>query len=200
MTDDLKSEKQEMRRHMKALREEFTGEARRKADEAVWRKIFALPEFKASRTVFAYASFGTEIDTNVFLRTCLDSGKELFLPKVTGKEMAFKRVKNLSDLIPGVWGIPEPDASWETADLTEDFAGSFCLIPGLAFDRDCHRLGYGGGYYDRTFAGCSGIYFLAAAYSFQVVPQVPVCSRDLRASAVVTEEECITLKDKDFHR
>lgn len=201
MTHDLNAEKWELRRQMKALRQEFTGETRRRADEAIWRQIYALPEFERCRKVLAYASFGTEIDTSAFLQTCLDLGKELFLPKVTGEHMAFRRVKCLADLIPGVFGIREPDASCETADLSgEDFAGCFCLMPGLAFDRACHRLGYGGGYYDRTLSGCRDVFCCAAAYSFQIVQRVPVCEQDLRVSAIVTEDEYILFREKDIHR
>ncbi|MDD6221514.1 MAG: 5-formyltetrahydrofolate cyclo-ligase [Lachnospiraceae bacterium] len=191
MIHDLKAEKTELRRQMKALRAGFTGAARKKADEAVWRQVLALPAFEACETVFGYASFGTEIDTGKFLQACLDAGKRLFLPKVTGKQMIFRRVEDLACLVPGVWGIREPDESCEAAEPDKDFAGSFCLMPGLAFDRMCHRLGYGGGYYDRTFAGEPAVYFCAAAYSFQIADHVPADGRDIKVSVIVTEKEVI---------
>lgn len=178
---------------MKAARAAFAGEERRKADEEIWRKVVSLPEYTASGRVFAYASFGSEIDTGRFLRRCLADGKELYLPRVTGKEMVFRRVRDLGVLVPGVFGIPEPDESCEAADLYAGTAAEkFVLMPGLAFDRERRRLGYGGGYYDRTFADCTDFFFCAAAYQIQIVGQVPAEEWDLKASVILTENETIS--------
>lgn len=185
----MSEEKKLLRKQMKEARAAFTGAGRAQADQAIWQKILALPQFTESPRVFAYASFGSEINTWPFLKSCLAYGKELYLPKVAGSTMIFRHVKDLSQLVPGVWGIPEPSESCPAADMTNLSKTSFVLMPGLAFDRQRRRLGYGGGYYDRTFADCTGFFFCAAAYDFQITDRVPTESWDLKASVIITESE-----------
>lgn len=138
----------------------------------------------------AYVSFGAEFDTGAFIADLRARGKQLVLPRVDRDTRALK-LYTVHDpdqeLVPGVWGIREPrvDVCPEVAPAAVDFV----LVPGVAFTARCERLGYGGGYYDRlihTFAGRPAL--VAAAYSLQIVPELPVTPSDQKVDIVITED------------
>jgi 5-formyltetrahydrofolate cyclo-ligase len=91
------------------------------------------------------------------------------------------------DLAAGVWGIREPHA--ERCPETPASQIELVLVPGVAFTSRCERLGYGGGYYDGFIRslGAPGPRLVAAAFSLQVLPQLPVSDRDQRVDLVLTE-------------
>ena len=97
------------------------------------------------------------------------------------------------DLLPGVWGIREPDpARCREASIEEI---DFILVPGVAFDASGGRLGYGGGFYDRLLGHARpGVPKVAGAFSLQVVAAVPVEDHDCRVTTLVTETETIPFR------
>ena len=98
----------------------------------------------------AFVSYDSEISVEDILTDALHVGKKLYLPKVIGEEIVFFRVRSLSELERGYKGIPEPITLDEPYILEkESFEKTLMLMPGVAFDSFCHRLGYGGGFYDR---------------------------------------------------
>jgi 5-formyltetrahydrofolate cyclo-ligase len=139
-------------------------------------------------TVLSYAGFGSEIDTLPFNRALLQRGLALVLPRVdrAAGGLVLHRVRDLAtDLVPGVWGIPEPDpgrcATVSPAEV------DWVLLPGLAFDRHGGRLGYGGGYYDRLLPRLPPLKRIAAAFQCQIVEAVPRGPYDLGMDLVITE-------------
>ena len=140
--------------------------------------------------VLGYASFGSEIDTRPWLEGVLDGGRALVLPRIDreARRLALHQVRDLgADLVPGVWGIAEPDPMrCPTASLAEI---DFVLVPGLVFDPEGGRIGYGAGYYDRLLGAWPAPLppLVSAAFELQVVPSVPVLATDHRVDLVVTE-------------
>lgn len=142
-----------------------------------------------ANTVLAYASFGEEVDTSSFLRTVLESGKRLMLPRVDKAKgaLALYEVRNLDDdLVAGQWGIREPRP--DPARLRTLREADFVLTPGLAFDPAGNRLGYGKGYYDRLFGDCPGAspFRMALAFDCQLVESVPAGVTDVRLDSIIT--------------
>jgi len=140
--------------------------------------------------VLGYASFGSELDTLPFLEAVLADGRTLALPRIdrAARRLALHHVRNLeADLRPGVWGIPEPDPARCRAATPGEI--DFVLVPGLVFDPEGGRIGYGAGYYDRLFRDWPEPLplLVAAAFDLQVVPAVPVLLTDHRVDVVVTE-------------
>lgn len=93
----------------------------------------------------AYADYNHEVITRYIIEQAWKDGKEVAVPKVFGKDMVFYKLTDFSQLESGYFGIPEPKedgetVSWETAMM---------VMPGVAFDVNCNRVGYGGGFYDR---------------------------------------------------
>ena len=139
--------------------------------------------------MLAYLSFGTEFQTDPFIQTLRARGCTLALPKVqreTRRLQIYRVADPLSDTVAGVWGIREPDPSrCELASLDDIDA---VLVPGVAFTRECNRLGYGGGFYDGLIGNwASPPQLIAGAFDVQVVAQVPLDSSDQPIDCVVTE-------------
>lgn len=142
----------------------------------------------------AYASFSSEFETGDFFADALARGKTLVLPRVErdSRVLELYAVRDPArQLIAGVWGIRQP-----RADLCPAVPASqldFVLVPGLAFTRHCQRLGYGGGYYDGFIRGLSRRPpLVAAAFSVQILPALPVSERDQYVDCVVTEDAVYT--------
>ena len=182
--------KAELRRSVLARRDALAPEHRMSLSAAIFRTILALPAFSRARRVLAYSSFGSEPSTAPFLEAVLDGGKALVLPRIdrANRRLVLHRVTDLAtELRPGVWGIREPDPARcpPVAVETVDFA----LVPGVVFDVEGGRIGYGAGYYDRLLAGCAGgTALIAAAFELQVVDAVPMAEHDRRVDRVVTEQ------------
>ena len=112
-------------------------------------------------------------------------GKEVAVPKVFGKDMIFYRLTDFSQLEAGYFGIPEPRedgqvVSWEEAMM---------VMPGVAFDVNCNRVGYGGGFYDRFLEKHPKIQRVAVGFSFQMLSEVPTEDTDICPQVIVTEEQ-----------
>ena len=118
----------------------------------------------------AYASIRAEFNTHAFVAAVLHTGKMLVLPRVDSatQQLVLHQVNNIAALRIGPYGIPEPDAGCPQIMMDDvDFA----LLPGVAFDRNLNRLGYGGGYYDRLLSKLHNKqqpFLVSAAFSFAV--------------------------------
>ena len=151
--------------------------------------VLDLPSYDRSDVVLAYASFGSELATDEFLRRVLDDGKVLLLPWVGRGGLGLYEVRDVvRDLAPGTWGIREPVPN--RCPNADPASVGFALVPGLAFDRSGRRLGYGGGFYDRLLSGglTGGTPLVSGAFEVQMVDEVPVDPHDELVDAVVTEK------------
>ncbi|MBQ4899226.1 5-formyltetrahydrofolate cyclo-ligase [Paenibacillus sp. Marseille-P2973] len=151
--------KRELRAEMSRVRSEISGESRSAQSlaacmHAEHEVIGPLRNKRDSGlTVFTYLSFRDEPDTRPLLRSCLERGDTVLVPRVTGDGiMTLHRIGGEEDLAPGTWGILEPGEEvpiWPASRYGEiDLA----IVPGLAYDRWGGRIGFGGGYYDRFMA------------------------------------------------
>ena len=149
--------KKDLRAHYTALRDGLQGTPRTAAEATIRRQLYALPAWQEAPLVCGYVSMRGEIDTLPLWSAAIDAGKSFALPvTVTGARegrMIFRRVAEYAPerLVSARFGVREPDDSCPILNPA-DFAGAVILVPGLAFDRDGYRLGYGGGYYDRFLA------------------------------------------------
>jgi 5-formyltetrahydrofolate cyclo-ligase len=178
-----------LRKQILAARDAMPAPKRKLESMLLCGRLNGNIRYQRARAVLAYAGFGTEVDTDAFLRTVLADGKVLALPRIdkANNVLVLYRVTDLdTDLEAGPWGIrePKPDPSRIFALREADFV----LTPGLAFDAQCNRMGYGKAYYDRLFADCPGEipYRLALAFDCQIVDKVPVSLNDVRLDAVIS--------------
>lgn len=152
-----------------------------------------MPGYGAAQVVMGLMSFGAEFESDGWVRQVLADDKRLLLPRVNRitRQLDVYRVENLESQIGlGSYGIREPiPACCEMANLAEL---DFILLPGVAFGRDGSRLGYGGGFYDKFLARLPHQPVLAAAaFSLQLVENIPQEPTDRKVDWLVTENEII---------
>lgn len=172
-----------------ATRAGLTPEARAAASAEVCERLRRLPELGAARAVLAYAALTEEVAIDPLLQHLLDLGTGLFLPWVDGEDLAISRVRDLeADLGPGWRGVREPLAFRRRAARPDRLEAA--LVPGVAFDRQGHRLGHGGGHFDRLLARLPpGATRIGVAFAAQVVEGLlPVESHDVSVHVLVTED------------
>jgi 5,10-methenyltetrahydrofolate synthetase len=200
---DPASTKAALRRETLARRDALDPGVRARLASIALSRVTALSAYRRARAVLAYASFGSELDTRPFLRDVLASGRLLALPRVdrAARRLALHQVRDPdAELQPGTWGIPEPDSARCRNVAPGEI--DFILVPGLVFDREGGRIGYGAGYYDRLLTAWPAPVppLVAAAFEVQLVPAAPMLAGDRRVDLVVTEsgtypQRCLTTED-----
>lgn len=182
--------KPELRRSMKERLRAIPAADREAQSHAIRERLLALPVIQQARTVHCYvSSLPGEVDTRVLIAELLDRGARVGLPRVEQSgALTHYRIESLDHLIRGDFGIDEPDPAH--AEPLDAALIDVVIVPGLAYDRRGHRLGRGGGMYDRLLAGLStpGV---APAFACQIVDAVPRAAHDRRVDWVVTETEVI---------
>lgn len=144
--------KEALRRELLTQRRGMDKCTKQKCDDSIHTKLTELIQQTQPRQVLCYVSTEIEADTRRFLSELLSKKTPVYVPRCAEGSMRFFRLRALSELRTGAFGIPEPTGSEE---LLED-SRSVCVTPALSFDRDGYRLGYGGGYYDRFFRDYRG--------------------------------------------
>ena len=174
----------------KALRKAI-GEKKRALSEAqieersriLADRLFATNAYQEANSLYAYLSFNQEVRTAPIIRRAWADGKRVAVPKVVGREMVFIWLDDFGQLKEGYYGIPEPVEDGPVADDP----CALVLMPGLAFDRAGHRIGYGGGFYDRFLAREPGHPRLALCFDFQLIDALEVEDHDVPVDRVITE-------------
>lgn len=153
---------------------------------AIRDRTLALPEVREARDLLVYVSSkDNEVDTKSLISALLYRRRTVLVPvSESGGVMAWSRLEDLNELVPGRFGLFEPLEQYRRMTPPPD--GAVALVPGIAFTRDGYRIGYGGGYYDRFLADFRGRSF-GLAYDHQLVEAFPIEAYDVPLSAVVTE-------------
>ncbi|MCX4338151.1 MAG: 5-formyltetrahydrofolate cyclo-ligase [Lachnospiraceae bacterium] len=191
-------EKKRFRTEALAARDSLTPEQRKRYSDRIIRNLIGLPCYQEADAILTYISFRSEVDTFPLLERAFADGKAVFAPKVSGKEMAFYRIFSKNDLAVGYQGIPEPIGGQLFEPRRNDQISQRILVclPGAAFDRSCHRIGYGGGFYDRYLGdtACSQMRYVTAALSFncQIFEEIPWETHDIRPEQIITQTEIIS--------
>ncbi len=171
-----------------------------KISSIIQKRFLGLSELKSARRVALYASFKNEVLTDAIFEYALAHGKEVFFPRVVrGKRgLMFLRVRGKKDFTQGSYKIHEPahDGGLDMA-ATSLFDG-IIIVPGVAFDRNGNRLGYGKGYYDKALDGINKVYLVAAlAFDFQIVDRIPAEAHDIKMDKIITESRVINIERGD---
>ncbi len=188
-------DKKEYRSEMKKKRKALLEAERSKKNEAIKTKIYELLSQEKYRDViwiYPFVSYGTEVDTISLIKELLASDRyKVAVPKVEGDEMKFYHITSMKELTPGCMGILEPDSSDEKRVVADN---GLMIMPGLVFDRNRGRIGYGGGYYDKYLALHKNekLHTIAVAYDFQIIEESLDCDEyDIRPEIIVTDSQVI---------
>lgn len=173
--------KQELRQAIRARKQAMTEEDILRRSEILAEKFARSNAYRAAKTIYGYLPYNQEVRTVPMLRRALEEGKRVAVPKVYGDDMKFIYLDDLSQVAKGYAGIPEPVADGPVAqDET-----ALVLMPGLAFDRAGHRIGYGGGFYDKFLAREPHHPTVALCYDFQVMDRLETEEFDIPVDLVI---------------
>lgn len=189
MANSIRARKGILRDRCRDLRKEMDTDYLRDASDAIAKHILAGEAYRDATTIFVYMSYGKEVITDGFIAQALADGKKICIPLcLPENRMEAKRYTGPEDLHSGKYGIREPRAEAETVAREEiDLA----LIPCVACDKRCNRLGHGAGYYDRYLEGMDFVK-MALCPEKMILSNVAVDSLDVLMDAVVTEEGIVT--------
>lgn len=178
--------KKEIRNSILQLRREIPFSIRKAADTAITEKIVNTPEFTNAKTIFVYMDFNQEVATDEIIKVALEQGKIVGAPRISGGQMNFFVIEGESDLEPCLYGMMEPGTKCPLVSLAD-----LIIVPGIAFDKNKHRIGYGGGYYDKFLAKHPKVPTIAVAYEMQILKAVPYEKTDISPDVIFTEKRII---------
>ena len=174
-------DKKQLRQTIRQRKRAMTEEEVQRRSAALGQLLVASPAYLAAKTIYGYLPYNQEVRTVPMLRQALADGKRVAVPKVYGEQMKFIYLEDLSQVAKGYAGIPEPIADGPVAqDET-----ALVLMPGLAFDPQGHRIGYGGGFYDKFLSAEPNHPTLALCYDFQVLPRLDTEAHDIPVDTVL---------------
>ena len=188
--------RQNQRTELRERRAGLTPGARIAAAEGVARSLEQLPQFLDSAFIAGYWASAGELSLHAAVSRLLRRGQTYCLPMIQPqRDLSFAAWRPGATLVTNRYGIPEPDVAF--ADSIAPVALDLVLLPLLGFNRDGHRLGFGGGFYDRSFAFLQDRprpgkpLLVGIGYSLQELPELTGEVWDVRMDFVATERELI---------
>lgn len=172
--------KQILRNKYKQIRKNIKD--KEKLDSIIYNKIISSKGYKESKLVLTYVSLKEEVDTIELIKHSLNRGKQVAVPKCEGNDIVFYYINNLYDLEEGKFGILEP----KTNELVNDFDNSICIVPGIVFDKENNRIGYGRGFYDRFLENYNGIK-IGLTYKECICDKIDADENDVKMDIIVKE-------------
>ena len=164
-------------------------DVRRNAEEKICESVSLFGRYREASLLLFYAPIGSEANVRPLIEEALEQGRRAAFPRCEAEPgvMTFRTVRSIGELNPGAYGVLEParDAPLVT---TEELAraDAFALVPGLAFDREGYRLGYGKGYYDRFLPSFGG-FAAGVCFEEQIFDRLPANRFDIRVNALISE-------------
>lgn len=178
-----------IRAQKRSLSPEYIDEYSRKLCAALCRE----PVYRNARVIYPYLAYNQEIVTTALIEQAWRDGKAVAVPKCyEDSRMEFHRISSFSEVEPGYCDIPEPIGG----DIAEDDE-VLILMPGIAFDKDFNRIGYGGGYYDRYLDRKQNCRFIkvAFAYDFQLLDHIETEEHDYKIDILIVGDRCLYADD-----
>ena len=174
-------DKQALRKEIREKKRAMTEEQIVAASQRLGELFLASDAYKQANTIYGYLPYNQEVRTVPMLQQALLDGKKVAVPKCYGDEMRFIYLDDLSKVEKGYCGIPEPIADEPIADDQT----ALVLMPGLAFDPEGHRMGYGGGFYDKFLEREPNHPTLALCYDFQMLDHLETEAHDIPVDTVL---------------
>ncbi len=192
---DIRPIKNELRKRAKEMRRSMSPERKCTLDRKIKNKLLNLWAVRDADEILCYVSTDIEVDTREFISELLLRGKRVAVPRCEGgnSEMNFYYINSLSELLPGSFGVLEPDP--QTSTIVGKSQHSVCIVPAFMFDENGFRLGYGKGYYDRYLSRYEGS-TVGVCYSENLQNELYHGKYDRAVDLVVTDRKIIR-KDED---
>lgn len=174
-------DKKELRDYIRKFKRAMTKEQIEEKSAKLGELFLASDLYKQAKNIYGYLPYNQEVRTTAMLEQAQKDGKRVAVPKILGDTMIFVWLDDLTAVEKGYSNIPEP------VDLTPvaDDPTALVLMPGMAFDPQGHRCGYGGGFYDKFLASEPNHPTLALCYDFQVLPHLETDDYDIPVDCVL---------------
>lgn len=179
--------KKKLRKKIQNKRNSLPVRDRKKRSKIIAEKFFSTVYYNDSNNILIYYPFRSEIDVTIIIRQALENKKNIILPGVHNQELKLFYVDNLKkQLEMGAYGIMEPTIGLCRAAKISDI--DLVIVPGVVFDKNLNRLGYGGGFYDRLLPLIpAGVKKIALCFDIQVVESIPVSEHDIKVDLLITD-------------
>ena len=174
-------DKKALRKQIRDLKREMSLEQITAKSAALMEKFCATRQYREAKTLYGYLPYNQEVRTVPILEKALADGKRVAVPKVYGDVMRFIYLDDLTAVEKSDMGIPEPVADGPVAEDPT----ALVLMPGVVFDPAGHRIGYGGGFYDKFLSGEPNHPTVALCYDFQVFPNLETEEFDVPVDVVL---------------
>ena len=174
-------DKATLRRMIRERKRAMTEQQIVAASERLGELFASSSLYQRAKTIYGYLPYNQEVRTVPMLQRAIRDGKRVAVPKVYGDEMKFIYLDDFAAVSKGYSGIPEPVADGPVADDPT----ALVLMPGLAFDPQGHRIGYGGGFYDKFLAAEPNHPTLALCYDFQMLHHLDTEQFDIPVDCVL---------------
>lgn len=184
---DIREQKRSIRQQCLEFRMGLPTDQKTTMDSVILKRALALQEYADADVLYTYVSKEAEADTKALISAALEAGKFVAVPRCEPKtlRMKFLEISSLSDLESGTYGVLEPIP--QKCPPVRDSGKAFCIVPGLCFDFQGYRLGYGKGYYDRFLSEFSG-FTVGLCYAGCVHSKLPHGFYDRPVDMLVTEK------------
>lgn len=184
MVQDAGKQKQAIRENLARKRRYLTKQEKQNRDAGLYKTVTNLPEWKKAQTVFIYVSTRYEASTKQLIKDFIKK-KSIIVPKTHLKyqTLTLHHIQSLQETTQGNYAIYEPHPS---VPMIAPSAIDLALVPGIAFDKNGHRIGYGKGYYDGLMTQLKCPKF-ALAYELQIVDNIPAQKHDIPVDGILTE-------------
>lgn len=184
MTEDIAARKKILRQEIKSRLSKISPDEKLKLSRAVIQKFLSLPAYKDAKIIMAYLSMPEEIQLQEFFKAAFSDEKILAVPFISAGEMTAVELPNMNALEVGAYGILTVKS--DVRKFIDAVEIDCVITPGVAFDIHGHRLGRGGGYYDKFLNRAINAKKIALAYDCQIVDSVPAENYDIPVDAVIT--------------
>ena len=178
----MQMDKKRIRSYIREKKRAMTQEQIEAASARLGMLFVNTEQYRQAKTVYGYLPYNQEVRTVPILERALKDGKKVAVPKVYGETMRFIYLTDLTAVENGYAGIPVPIADGPVADDPT----ALVLMPGLAFDKEGHRVGYGGGFYDKFLAKEPNHPTVALCYEFQLFDKLDTEAFDIPVDCVLS--------------
>lgn len=194
---NLKQKKIEFRAKHKKIRSNFPPEKKALMDKAIAENFISTDAYQEADVIFVFISKDIEVDTKDIVTKAFADGKKVAAPRCNTEDklMDYYYISSYDDLVKGSYDLMEPDVN--KCEKVTDFDLGVCMVPGLVYDREGYRLGFGKGYYDRFLINFTGV-TIGVCYSRCVEQELPRGFYDKPIDLVVTEKYTIDTRNMQF--
>lgn len=178
-----------LRKRVLLIRDSLEKEVKNAMDNEIYNKLINSELYLKSDNIFIYISFGKEIDTKNIINKALKDEKKVYIPKIYNEDKSMKavRLKSINELKKNFIGILEPI---DDSDYINKEKIDLIIVPGVVFDLQGNRIGYGGGYYDRYLEDIKAIRNkVVLAYDFQIVDFIDAENHDIKFDYIITNKK-----------